>query len=149
MQTPLPEDVVLDDSILLQDRLVRSLHRNNDGHLAGSHRGHETDRDHNVAVLYVYTRDPDGLYTLHEHYAYSEKSLNYKEWCKYAHEEARKIAQQYSKKDLHGVYGWNTAFIQITPLRTGDLFIKIDEKGAHGVRLSFGSRTSKRQTRKG
>jgi hypothetical protein len=45
------------------------------------------------------------------------------------------------------VYGWMTSFIRITPLRNGDLFIKIDKDGATGVRLAFSPRTVKHETR--
>lgn len=149
MKAPLPEEVVVDDDALLADRLVRSLHRNPDGHLSGDAHDHQfsVEEDHNVAVLYVYTQDKDGLFTMHEHYAYSEKSLKYKEWCTLAHAEARAL-EAHAKRDFYGVYGWQTSRIQITPLRTGDLFIKIDATGARGVRLTFGSRKTKRAARK-
>lgn len=61
-------------------------------------------------------------------------------------EEAEKL-EKYSGKNWHGVYGWSTAYVQITPLRNGDLFIKVDADGARGVRLSFSPRTSKQAAR--
>lgn len=151
MKTPLPSETVVDDSALLADRLVRSLHRNPHGHLASGPcaHGNAVDKSHNVAILYVYTHDADGLYSLHEHYVYTDKPLTYKQWHAIVEREATNIMRQKARKTLHGVYGWNTACIQITPLRTGDLFITVDDKGARGVRLAFGPKPAKPAARKG
>lgn len=148
MKTPLPSEQVVDDSALLADRLVRSLHRNADGHLAGDQYTHDVEKQHNVGILYIYTHDRDGLYSLQEHYVYVDKAHSYKEWLRILLPEARRVSRRIGKP-LHGVYGWNTSYIQITPLRTGDLFITIDDKGARGVRLAFGPSETKRKARKG
>lgn len=135
---------VLDDSILLQDRLLRSLHRNRDGHLASTRETHVQSilDEHNIATLYVYTADADS-YMLHEHYVFSHDPLSYKEWLKIVVKECFKI--EADKSDTYyGVYGWLTSHLKITPMRTGDLFIKIDSEGATGVRLTFDSKTTKR-----
>jgi hypothetical protein len=143
------DDIVVDDGALLADRLVRSLHQNNDGHLAINQKAHESsiEEHHNVAILYIYTSFDDG-YVLHEHYVYSVDSLRYKEWKKIVIDECNKLELNKGDEWL-GVYGWATAHIQVTPLRTGDLFIKIDKEGARGVRLTFDTRKTKRSSRKG
>lgn len=151
MKTPKPDQIVVDDDVLLSDRLIRSLHRNPDGHLHISYAQHKSaiEKDHNVVILYVYTEDPEGGYTVHEHYVYDDgKSHSYREWNRIAQKEALRLARG-ADKSFYGVYGWTTGFIQITPLRTGDLFIKIDDQGARGVRLTFDSAKNKRAARKG
>lgn len=142
------EDIVYDDSDLLADRLLRSLHRGKDGHLASAHNVHKAGvaDEHNVAVLYCYTFD-DGLYTLHHHYVHSETPLTYKKWSDLALSEAKRLHRN-SGPNFQGVYGWITSRVQITPLHTGDIFIKIDEEGARGVRLSFSSRKAGNEARK-
>jgi hypothetical protein len=143
------DDIVVDDGALLADRLVRSLHKNDDGHLHINRQGHEDsiEEHHNVAILYIYTSLEDG-YVLHEHYIYSHDSLRYKEWKKLVIEESKKLDSGKGENWL-GIYGWATAHIKVTPLRTGDLFIKIDKEGARGVRLTFDTRKTKRSSRKG
>lgn len=138
------EENVLDDSELLQDRLLRSLHRNRDGHLAGSKKTHEEsiDESHNIATLYIYTVE-DATYMLHTHYVYTHEPLTYKEWLKAVIREC--FAIEDDKTDAYyGIYGWCTGFLRVTPMRNGDLFIKVDSEGATGVRLSFSPRTGKR-----
>jgi hypothetical protein len=139
---------ILDDDDLLKDRLLRSLHRNNDGHLAVQVKHHEkaVTESHNAAVLYIYTRD-GRAYTLHEHYVYSFDPRNYKEWNDAVKKEIERIILS-KPKDWHGVYGWLTSTIVITPLRTGDLLIKVDKDGARGVRLSFDTRKAKHEAHK-
>jgi hypothetical protein len=143
------DDIVVDDGALLADRLVRSLHQNADGHLAINQKAHEASIEdgHNVAILYIYTSFEDG-YVMHEHYAYSKDSLRYNEWRKIVIEECKKLDRNKGDNWL-GVYGWATAHVKVTPLRTGDLFIKVDKEGARGVRLTFDSRKTKRSPRKG
>lgn len=143
-----PDDLVLDDGALLADRILRSLHRNDDGHLGPSYKHHENMVDplHNVAVLYVYTVEDDA-YSMYEHYVYSHDSHTYRQWKLIAHDEVDTLNKQ-QKENFHGVYGWSTGRISITPLRTGDLFIKIDAEGARGVRLAFGTREDKHAPRK-
>jgi hypothetical protein len=137
-------EVVLDDDDLLRDRLLRTLHKNVDGHLAVDREAHKTAvaDNHNAATLFVYTEEPDA-FTLHEHYIYSDKPLTYKQWNVNVQKEAHKILA--NLKTLHGIYGWLTTNIFITPLRNGDLFIKVDKNGAHGVRISFSPRKDKRK----
>ena len=139
---------VLDDSELLQDRLLRSLHRNKDGHLASSKKTHleSVDSGHNIATLYVYTFQDDS-YMLHSHYVYSHEPLQYKEWLDLVVRECFAIEADKTEA-YHGIYGWTTGFLRITPMRNGDLFIKIDDDGATGVRLSFNPRTGKRNAHK-
>jgi hypothetical protein len=138
------KDTVLDDSILLQDRLLRSLHRNREGHLASSRETHKTaiETEHNIATLYIYTADNDS-YMLHEHYVFSAEPLSYKDWLKIVIRECFRIEEDKSET-YYGVYGWLTSHLKITPMRTGDLFIKIDSEGATGVRLSFDTKEAKR-----
>lgn len=138
------DDIIVDDSELLMDRLVRSLHRNTDGHLAGNQQGHKEsiELNHNVAVLYIYTVHEDG-YELGEHYIYSSEPRTYKSWLEAVNEEIDTLVDEADKTFL-GVYGWATAHVKITPLRNGDLFIKVDKTGARGVRLSFSSKPNQR-----
>jgi hypothetical protein len=146
--TELNDDSVLDDSELLQDRLLRSLHRNIDGHLSGSKKSHfeSIDDTHNIATLYVYTFQDDS-YMLHTHYVYTHEPLRYKEWLQLVIREC--FAIEADKTDVyHGIYGWVTGFLRITPMRNGDLFIKVDADGATGVRLSFNPRTGKQDAHK-
>jgi len=142
------DDLVLDDGALLADRLLRSLHRNDDGHLGPSYKHHENIIDplHNVAILYVYTVEDDA-YSMYEHYVYSHDSHTYRQWRMIAHDEVDRL-NKHATATFYGVYGWSTGRIQITPLRTGDLFIKIDKTGARGVRLTFGSREDQHAARK-
>lgn len=132
-------EVVLDDSALLADRVVRSLHRNNDGHLAINKSLHADSitKLHNVVILYIYTEDELG-FTLHEHYVWNPNPRGYKDWCRLALTEFQYLSK-HGGKDFYGVYGWVTSTVHITPLRNGDLFIKIDKSGATGVRLAFNS----------
>lgn len=143
-----PEDALLDDDALLADRVLRSLHRNKDGHLSVSANMHKTAvlPIHNMAVLYCYTHESDDSYILHEHYLHSSEPCTYKIWLAAVLEEASNL-ERYSGENFHGVYGWNTAMVKITPLRNGDLFITIDKDGARGVRLSFNSGTRKQAAR--
>lgn len=138
------DDIVVDDSELLADRLVRSLHRNPDGHLAGNQQDHKNSIElgHNVAVIYIYTEHEDG-YQLHEHYIYSSQPRTYKSWLEAVTEEINRIVDE-ADQTFYGVYGWATAHIKITPLRNGDLFIKVDNAGARGVRLSFSTKPDQR-----
>jgi hypothetical protein len=142
------EDLLHDDNNLLADKLLRSLHRNKSGHLASSHNTHKSEcaESHNVAVLYCYTFEDD-LYTLHYHYVHSSEPLTLSQWTSLAMSEARSLNRN-SGHNFYGVYGWLTAYIQITPLRNGDLFIKVDEEGARGVRLSFNTRKANNAARK-
>jgi hypothetical protein len=143
------DNIVVDDSDLLADRLVRSLHRNPDGHLSASQQQHKDSVEitHNVAVLYIYTVDA-GEYMLHEHYVYSDEPLSYNAWVDVVNDECLRLTEN-ADKSFVGVHGWTTAHLKITPLRTGDLFIKIDIDGARGVRLTFDSAKTERKTRKG
>lgn len=136
---------VVDDAMLLQDRLLRSLHRNRDGHLAASRKTHFESvlEAHNIATLYVYTSDDIDSYMVHEHYIYSHTPLSYSEWLELVIFECCKLEDNKSES-YYGVYGWLTSQLQITPMRTGDLFIKIDSEGATGVRLTFNSAETKR-----
>lgn len=133
------DELILDDDGLLADRLLRSLHRNTDGHLSSSIRNHSDSvlTTHNIAILYVYTL-ADNAYTLHEHYVYSFEPLPYEQWKPLVYAEC-KLLYENPVRDFHGVYGWQTSFLRITPLRNGDLFIKVDKDGVTGVRLSFSS----------
>lgn len=142
---PAPEDTVYDDEVLLADRVLRSLHRNQDGHLAPHQRHKESVLgDHNVAILYLYLVEDDA-YVLGEHYVFAPDAVSYDHWRRIALHEVKSIYKQ-AGKELYGVYGWITGKIQITPLRTGDLFIKISKDGATGVRLTFSPRKIKRKT---
>jgi hypothetical protein len=137
------EELILDDDGLLADRLLRSLHRNTDGHLSSSIRDHYTSvlTTHNIAVLYIYTL-ADNAYMLHEHYVFSYDPLPYEQWQPVVYNEC-KLLYANPVKDFYGVYGWQTSHLRITPLRNGDLFIKIDKDGVVSVRLSFGSLSNK------
>lgn len=141
-------DVIVDDGALLADRILRSLHRNTDGHLSGTAYNHESSIDpkHNIAVLQVYACE-DEVYTLYEHYVHSPDPRSYGAWCKIVMMEVDAL-EKHGGKHFHGVYGWSTSTLHITPLRTGDLFIKVDKEGARGVRLAFGPRKVKHASRK-
>jgi len=138
-------DAPLDDAMLLQDRVLRSLHRSPDGHLAASRKAHKESvlDTHNVATLYVYTKEDDG-YTMHEHYVFSHQPLQYKEWLEVVIKECFQLEANKSEI-FYGVYGWLTGHLRITPMRNGDLFIKIDAEGAKGVRLTFDPRKNSRR----
>jgi hypothetical protein len=138
-------ETILDDDDLLKDRLLRSLHKNNDGHLSTTSHNHEkaVSAAHNAGVLYIYTRE-GRAYTLHEHYIYSYDPHTYGEWKEITKKEIQRILKL-PPKDWHGVYGWLTSTIAITPLRTGDLLIKVDKDGARGVRLTFDTRKAKHE----
>lgn len=127
---------------------MRSLHRNRDGHLAGSKKTHiqSVEDEHNIATLYVYTVE-DEFYSLHEHYVYSHEPLQYKQWLELVVRECFKLEDNASDA-YYGVFGWCTGKLRITPMRNGDLFIKVDSEGATGVRLSFDSGKNKHGTHK-
>jgi hypothetical protein len=142
------DEEILDDSALLADRLIRSLHRNTDGHVAANQQQHESSVElaHNVAILYIYTVDADEAYMLHEHYVYSHEPCNYQAWLEIVNNEIEGITAN-PVKGFVGIYGWSTGHVKITPLRNGDLFIKIDKDGARCVRLAFNNGKAKRKTR--
>lgn len=144
------EENILDDADLLKDRLLRSLHRDSNGHLSSDRKKHKTDveKSHNVAVLFIYAQADDavGMFTLHERYLYSDRPLNYWSWRRIVHDECRRTASTWGN-NLLGIFGWFTASIQVTPLREGDLFIKVDDAGATGVRIAFSARKSVHETR--
>lgn len=142
------EEQILDDSELMKDRLLRSLHKARDGHLASSSRQHAEGvlATHNIAILYVYMIEA-GAYTLQEHYIFSHEPLSYDDWRRLVFEECKSLHKIADEK-FYGVYGWLTSYLPITPLRTGDIFIKIDRQGAKGVRLTFDTRKSNRNAHK-
>lgn len=139
---------VLDDDMLLKDRLLRSFHRDGNGHLYVSARNHAAGilTEHNVAILYIYLRDKEDVYTLIERYVYSQYSQSYKEWLQLVQQDIALI-QENPPKDWLGVYGWHTNYLVFTPMRTGDLFICIDKEGVKGVRLSFNPKKIRRAAR--
>lgn len=140
------DEVISDDGALVLDRLVRGLHRNDDGHLAINEKAHKksVEENHNAACLYIYTKDA-GLYTLNTYYVYGGDNPNtYEEWREIVNTEIDSLNKQ-AGPNWHGVYGWNTTTIRITPMRTGDLFVAIDADGARGVRLAFNTRKDKRE----
>lgn len=142
------KDIVLDDPAEIADRLLESLHRNRDGHLASSRaeHGEAVESSHNLAVLYLYVRDesePGEWYFMHEHYVFSHDPRSYKEWLKIVRAEMLALWNNRTAAYL-GCYGWATQRLPVTPLRTGDLFIRIDKDGAHGARLTFGPRKNRR-----
>jgi hypothetical protein len=141
-------ELLLDDHDLLQDRLVRSLHRNNDGHLAESTRAHTyaVDKSHNAACIYLYTYYEDFSHSLRAHYVYSHDALTYQDWHKRVREEVSEIVSKKGASGQQAPYGWLTTRIPITPMRNGDLFIKVDASGATGVRLTFNPAARKRKT---
>lgn len=145
MHLPTPADAtILDDGDLLRDRLLRSLHRNRDGHLAVNPRRHvdQVEPHHNIAVLYVYRDAGEGAHSMAEQYVFSHDARPYADWRRLVIAECHAIHAR--DRAVLGVYGWLTSTMKITPLRTGDLFIKIDKTGAHGVRIAFNSQKTQR-----
>lgn len=143
------DEAVVDDGALLLDRLVRGLHRNKDGFLSvdEKHPKRSIDEWHNAVCLYIYTIDDD-LYTLNTHYVYGGyEPHTYEEWLSIANAEVDRLNEQ-AGSNWHGVYGWSTTTIRITPIRNGDLFIAIDDEGARGVRISFSAGKNKHASRK-
>lgn len=138
------EETVLDDHDLMADRLLRSLHKNADGHLSSHDRKHTQSvlPSHNIAVLYIYIVEGE-TYSLQERYVYSYEPRSYRQWKEAVLSECRSL----SHPNLYGVYGWLTNYLRVTPLRSGDLFIKIDKQGAKGVRLAFDPKETNRQAR--
>jgi hypothetical protein len=139
------DEIVSDDGALLLDRLVRSLHRNADGFLSTDekHPKRSIDEWHNAICLYIYACD-DGLYTLNTYYVYGgHDPHSYEEWRTIAHETIDELNKNASS-NWHGVYGWSTTTIRVTPIRTGDLFVAIDADGVRSVRISFNPRKAKR-----
>lgn len=149
MQLPPPTDaLILDDGDLVRDRLLRSLHRNSDGHLAASPRRHadQVSPLHNVAVLYVYCAHEGDSHSMHEQYIFSHDPRSYRDWWHLVNTECFRLHR--ADQTIIGVYGWMTSTMRITPLRTGDLFIKIDRSGVHGVRITFSAAETQRETHK-
>lgn len=83
-------------------------------------------------------------YTLADHYVYSPSQHSYKHWRKLVYAELATLEKN-PPSAWYGAYGWLTSAIQITPLRTGDLFVAIDANGARGVRISFDTGTNQRK----
>lgn len=144
------DEAITDDGALLLDRLVRSLHRNADGFLSTDekHPKRSIDEWHNAVCLYIYALDEDGFYTLNTYYVYAgDEPHTYEEWRAIAYDATDEINKQ--KGDhLHGIYGWSTTTIRVTPIRTGDLFIAVDVEGVRSVRVSFDSRKTKHAAHK-
>lgn len=151
MMNSVPEydEAITDDGALLLDRLVRSLHRNSDGFLSADekHPDRGIDEFHNAVCLYIYTVD-DGFYTLSTYYVFGgfDQQHTYEEWRDIAFEAIDELNIQHAGANWHGVYGWNTTTIRVTPIRTGDLFIAIDADGVRGVRIAFNTTKDKRET---
>lgn len=145
------DDVVTDDGALLLDKIVRSLYRNKDGFLTtdAKHPHRSIDDWHNAVCLYIYTVD-DGLYALNTYYVHAgdEEPHSYEEWRSIAFDAADNLNAQ-AKQNWHGIYGWSTTTIRITPIRNNDLFIAIDPDGVRHVRVSFNTGKTKRETQKG
>lgn len=141
-------DAVLDDDMLLKDRLLRSFHRDANGHLYISARNHAQgiQPEHNVAILYIYLKDKDDVYTMIERYVYSQHPQTYKGWLALVYNDIQLIQEQ-PPADWLGVYGWHTNYLMFTPMRTGDLFICVDKEGVKGVRLSFDTTKVHRKAR--
>lgn len=152
IDVPEYDEAITDDGALLLDRLVRSLHRNADGFLSTDekHPKRSIDDWHNAVCLYIYAIDEDGFYTLNTYYVYcSDGPHTYEEWRAVAHEATDELNEQAKEgAHWHGVYGWSTTTIRVTPIRTGDLFIAVDSEGVRSVRVSFDSRKAKRASHK-
>lgn len=145
------DESVTDDGALLLDRLVRSLHRNSDGFLSADekHPKRGVDEWHNAICLYIYTVDDDELYTLNTYYVFGGyEPHTYEEWREIAFNAIDELNSK-TETNWHGVYGWSTTTIRVTPIRTGDLFIAIDADGVRGVRVTFNPRKNKRSPHKG
>lgn len=143
---PEHDEIISDDGALLLDRLVRSLYRNVDGFLAPDERNpkHHIDEWHNAVCLYIYVLDADGFYTLHTFYVYGgNEPHKYEDWRAIAFDAVDELNKQQTDT-WQGVYGWSTTTIRITPIRTGDLFVAIDDDGVRSVRISFNTRKAKR-----
>jgi hypothetical protein len=140
------DEAISDDGALLLDRLVRSLYRNKDGFLCVDERAQKSgvDEQHNAVCLYIYTADENGFYTLSTYYVYGGKEPHsYEEWRAIAFESVDELKDS-ADIDI-SVYGWSTTTIRVTPIRTGDLFICVDENGVRGVRITFNTRKAKRE----
>lgn len=96
-------------------------------------------------MLFTYLYEEE-FYTLVERHIYSYDSHTYKAWHKIVLREIQHIVDTKPDNWL-GVYGWMTTKINVTILRTGDLFIKVDDSGAHGVRLTFSPRENSNEAR--
>lgn len=145
------DEIISDDGALLLDRLVRSLHRNKDGFLSvdEKHPKRGIDPWHNAVCLYIYAVDDDGLYTLNTYYVYGgHDPHSYEEWREIAFDAVDEL-NEHASSNWHGIYGWSTTTIRVTPIRTGDLFIAIDADGVRSVRVSFNNRKDKRAAHKG
>lgn len=145
------DEAITDDGALLLDRLVRSLHRNKDGFLSTDekHPKRSIDDWHNAVCLYIYALDDDGFYTLNTYYVYAgDGPHSYETWREIAYEATDELNEQADAgANWHGVYGWSTTTIRVTPIRTGDLFIAVDAEGVRSVRVSFNNRKDKRASR--
>lgn len=143
---PEHDEVISDDGALLLDRLVRSLYRNADGFLAPDERNpkYHVDEWHNAICLYIYVLDVDGFYTLHTYYVYGGSDPHsYDDWRAIAFDAVDELNKQQTDT-WQGVYGWSTTTIRVTPIRTGDLFVAVDDAGVRSVRVSFNTRKAKR-----
>lgn len=127
------EDTLVDDDELLPDRLLRRSHRANDGHIASNQQEHDVEAKDNMLVLYLYTRDEEGC-VMHRHYVYSPYTQAYNRWRQLAWSESRYIE---SAKDVIGVFGWSTTFVNFTALRDGDVLTNVTKEKFTYVRLSF------------
>lgn len=148
IDVPEYDEAITDDGALLLDRLVRSLHRNADGFLSADEKHPDSGIDewHNAACLYIYTVD-EGSYTLSTYYVFGGfEPHSYEEWRDIAFEAIDELNAQQKSASWHGVYGWSTTTIRVTPIRTGDLFIAIDADGVRGVRITFDSTKAKCET---
>lgn len=135
----------------LQERWLASLHKNSDGHLASdaqAHR-HAVQSSHNVAVVYFWQQiewEGSTVAVLHHEYIHSAQPLPYQDWLARVR-HARNTLAVHEWPGFMGFQGWLTQKLKITPLRNNDLLIKIDEKGARGVRITFSRRAYTDETR--
>ena len=115
------------------NRLIRGLYRNKDRHLSVNRKNHSIGENHNCAVLffyvYGYLPDEEGqVLMLREFKIFHRTPLSYREWSRLVRDEAMKYPQTPTER-FHSFYGWRTHRFEWTPLRVGDVWIVIDEKG--------------------
>jgi len=137
------EDALIDDDELLPDKILRNAHRSKDGHIASSRKHHIVDPRDNMLVLYVYTRDEEGC-TMHRHYVYAPRFLAYNSWRDLAYGQSHGVSVS---PGVIGVFGWNTTFVNFTPLRENDLLTKVTKEKFVYVRLTFSARKANSKTR--
>jgi hypothetical protein len=132
---------------VLKRNLLTSLHRNTALHLSANRQKHEIGENHNCVTLFFFMKaelpdvpdDSDDHCCVQEVKLFHYTPLTYDQWLTLVNKEHKKYPQR-PKGNFICFYGWRTYHLPVTPIRNGDIWIKVDNEGVRHVCFSFGQR---------